>query len=174
MTEAHQFIDDLLKEAEEKEQNLTAAHYDIIIKEVAELEKQIEVNFETAKQEAEIIQSWALSKNSKLQDRVNFYRIKLEAYIRQEGKKTLDLPNGILKLHKKPDKVEVSDLEMFLKSAESEMLAFIPEQVRPDLNGIKAFIKRTGRTPEGVSVIGGKEEFSLKLKERNINATSQT
>ncbi len=65
-------------------------------------------------------------------------------------------------MHKKPDRVEIEDLELFLKKAKPEMLSIIPEQLKPDLNKIKNYIKNKP-VPPGVKVIEGKEEFSYKL-----------
>ena len=73
------------------------------------------------------------------------------------------MPHGTLKFHKKPDKVEISDMDLFLKNAKPEMLTAVPEQFKPDFNKIKAFIKEKGRVPEGVALIEGQQEFSYKL-----------
>ena len=88
-----------------------------------------------------MIKNWALTKNSKLQNRIDWLAIKLEAFIREQKEKTIELPNGVLKMHKKPDKVEITDLDVFLKHARSELLTIVPEQVKPDLNKIKAWMK---------------------------------
>lgn len=83
---------------------------------------------------------------------------------RKEGKKKIDLPHGILKIRKSPDMVEITDMELFLSSAKGEMLNVIPEQVKPDLNKIKAFIKMSGKVPEGVSIKEGTKEFKLTFR----------
>jgi hypothetical protein len=49
------FIDELLLEAEQKEQVLTHAQYDLIILEIIKLESEISDNFRTAEEEVEII-----------------------------------------------------------------------------------------------------------------------
>jgi hypothetical protein len=71
-----------------------------------------------------------------------------------------------LKLHKKPDKVEVTDMNEFLASATSEMLNVIPEQIKPDLNKIKSFIKLSRKIPAGVTLVEGIETFTYKLKSK--------
>jgi len=162
--EAKSFIDDILQEAEEKESKDLYAHHDILIMEAALLESEIEENFAIADKEIEMIKKWALEKNSKLQEKLDFLKLKLEKFIRDEKLKTIDLPHGTLKLHKKPDKVEISDMEQFLAKARPEMMNVVPEQIKPDLTKIKAWIKLHGYAPEGVNVIEGKEEFSLKTK----------
>jgi len=104
-----------------------------------------------------------LKKNSVIQERANLLRLKLESFIRSEGKKTIDLPHGTLKIRKLPDKVEITNMDEFLTHARAEMLTVIPEQIKPDLNKIKAFMKMSNKVPEGCAVIEGKEEFKLTL-----------
>lgn len=160
------FLDELLLEAEQKEIKQTQAYYDLILIQISELQNEIESNFAEAEKEIEIIKEWSLNQNSKLQDKINFLSQKLEAYIREEGKKTIELPHGDLKFHKKPDKVEIADLDLFLKSATAEIIRIKPEEILPDINKIKAYIKNKDRVPDGVIVIEGKEEFSYKLNNR--------
>jgi len=163
MTESS-FIDELLLEAEQKEEQRTEAYYDLIMLKIKELQTEIETNFKAAERETEIINMWALKKNNLLHERVCMLERRLEAFIREKDVKTLDLPNGVLKLHKKPDRVEIIDLNTFLANAKPEMLTVIPEQIKPDLSKIKAYIKQY-YTPVGVTVTEGKEEFSYKIKE---------
>ena len=156
------FIDQLLKEAEANEQKLSREFADLMLIEISQLEKQIQSNFEQAAREREIIRNWALTRNSSVASRIDFLSKKLELFIKETGEKTINLPNGILKMHKKPDKVEVEDLELFLKNARKECISIIPEQVKPNLMAIKNHIK-TRPTPKGVKVIEGDIEFSYKL-----------
>lgn len=158
------FLDELLLEAEAKEQKQTLSYYDLVVMEIARLEDEIAGNFNNADEEAEIIKSWALRRNAVLQEKENFLKLKLEAFIREEGKKTIDLPHGTLKIRKIPDKVEIADMEVFLANAKSEIITIIPEAVKPDLTKIKTYIKNTGRVPQGVNVIEGKDEFKLTIK----------
>jgi len=156
------FIDDLIKEAEEKEEQRTEAYFDLLLLEIKRLNSEIENTFTEADKETAMIKNWALVKNSKLQSRIDWLVIKLEAFIRERKEKTIELANGVLKMHKKPDKVEITDMDLFLKHARLELLTVIPEQLKPDLNKIKAWIKSRA-VPKGVSIIEGKEEFSYKL-----------
>ena len=114
------FINELLREAEEKEQKLSREFADLMLIEISQLEKQIQTNFEQAAKEREIIKNWALSRNSSLASRVEFLSKKLEVFTKDTGEKTINLPNGILKMHKKPDRIEIDDLELFLKNARPE------------------------------------------------------
>ena len=168
------FIDELLREAEEKEQKLSREFADLMLIEISQLEKQIQSNFEQAAREREIIKNWSLKINSKLVSRIEFLSKKLEVFIKETGEKTINLPNGILKMHKKPDRVEVEDLELFLTKAKPELISIIPEQVKPDLNKIKAFIK-TRPVPPGIKVVEGAIEFSYKLNgEENAREETET
>ena len=76
-------------------------------------------------------------------------------------------------MHKKPDRVEIENLELFLKKAKSEMLTVIPEQVKPDMNKIKNYIK-SRLVPPGVKIIEGKEEFTYKLNGVNDGGKEET
>ena len=156
------FLDELIKTAEDKEEQQTEAYFDLLLLSIKTLNQQIGYNFNEAEKECSMINNFVLHKNTQLQERVKWFELKLEAFIKERNEKTITLPNGTLKMHKKPDKVEIEDLELFLKKAKPEMLTIIPEQVKPDLNKIKTYIK-TKPVPPGIKVIEGKEEFSYKL-----------
>jgi len=136
--EEKSFIDELLAEAGQKEELQSEAYADLLISEVGKLEAEIAKNFQTAEEEINIIKEWSLKKNSVIQERANLLRLKLESFIKESGKKTIDLANGTLKMRKMPDKVEITDMEIFLANANSQMLTVIPEQVKADLTKIKA------------------------------------
>jgi len=167
------FLDELLEEAESKEEYQTEAYYDLILLQIKNLQEQIANNFSEAEKEINIINNWTLSRNTVLNERSQVLERKLEAFIREKKVKTILLPNGALKLHKKADKIEIDNLELFLKHARPEVLTIIPEQVKPDLNKIKSFIK-TRPVPAGIKVIEGKEEFSYKLRQEVENGREET
>jgi len=172
-SEGESFIDELLKEAEEKEKKLEQSHLDLILIEIRKLEEQIEKNFDAAAQEREIIKNWALERNSLLSGRIEWLSKKLELFLKEEKLKTLDLPNGIIRIRKKSEKVLVVDEEKFFKNATSQLLNIIPETTKPDLLKIRTWIKRTGRIPEGVEVTPQDEKFSYTIK-RNNNGKEET
>lgn len=164
-------IEELLSEAEQREEEQTEAYYDLVLLQIKTLNEKIEKTFAEADKECELIKNFALMKNATVQERVKFLEKKLEAFIRERQEKTIELCNGTLKMHKKPDKIEITDLGLFLKSAKPELLAIVPETVKPDINAIKAYVKKNF-APAGVTLIEGKEEFSYKLndnKEVNVN-----
>ncbi|MCK9210325.1 MAG: host-nuclease inhibitor Gam family protein [Ignavibacteriaceae bacterium] len=159
------FLEELLVEVELKEEARTEAYFDLLLLQVQQLRNQIAYNFHEAEKECSMINNFIMQKNVQLQEKVRWLEIKLEGFIRERKEKTIDLTHGILKYHKKPDKVEITDMEVFLTNAKPELLTIIPEQVKPDINKIKAFIKQRV-IPKGVTVTEGKEEFTYKLKEK--------
>jgi len=160
-------------EVEAKEQQQTEAGYDLMLLAIRKYQSEIKRNFEEGDKECQLIQNFVLSKNSQIQEKVNWLEKKLEAYIREREEKTITLPNGTLKMHKKPDRIEVEDLELFLKNARKEWLTVIPEQLKPNLLAIKNHIK-TRPTPKGVKIIEGQVEFSYSLNKEDENAREET
>jgi len=171
--ETTSFIDDLLVEAEAKEQDQALAYIDLVIAEIARIEADIgEVN-SNCNREVELIKDWSLKRSSKLSDRIDFLKLKLESFIRKQEKKTIDLPHGTLKLRQKPDRVEIIDLEQFLSKANEYLITTKPEEIKPNLTKIKKHITMTNHIPDGVQIIEGKTEFSLKLKETNHDSKKE-
>lgn len=166
-------MDELLKEVEAKELEQTEASYDLMLLAIKKFQSEIEHNFQEAEKECTMIRNFILSKNSQIQERIKWLEMKLEAYIRERGDKTISLCNGTLKMHKKPDRVEIEDLELFLKNARKEWLSVIPEQVKPNLLAIKNYIK-TRPTPQGVKIIEGQIEFNYSLNKEEENVGEET
>lgn len=166
------FLDELLLEAENKEIEQTEAFFDLVLLEIKKLNDKIESNFRTAEQEAELINQWALKKNTVLNERKLFLEKKLEAYIREKGEKSISLCNGTLKMHKKQDRVEITDMELFLKHANKELLDIIPETVKASVAKIKQWIK-SKPVPKGVTIIQGKPEFSYTLNNGKENGEDE-
>jgi hypothetical protein len=151
-SEGAKFIDDLVKEAEEKEQKLNRELADLMLLEIRNLQEEIERVFDQAEKERTIIKNWAITKNSKLTNRIEWISKKLELFLKEENVKTLELAFGSLRFRKQPDRVEILDNELFLNNATSNML-----------NKIKAFIKRSGRTPKGCEILPGEIKFSYSI-----------
>ena len=163
MTEEIDFIEQILKEAEQKEMQQTNALFDLVLLQISKWEIEIAANFEEQEKEILLIKEWTLSRNSKLQDQIDFYARKCEAYLKELNLKTLSLPHGSLQIRKLPDRVEILDQEIFLKSASMDLLKVVPASNKPDLQKIKASIKNTGKIPEGVQLITGENQFSYKI-----------
>ena len=160
------FLDELLQEVELKEEEQTEAYFDLLLLQIKQLTKQIEYNFSQSEKECSMINSFVLHKNAQLQEKIRWLEMKLEAFIKEKKEKTIALPNGTLKMHKKPDKVEIENLDLFLKKAKPEMLTVVPESYKPDMNKIKNYIK-SKPVPPGIKITEGKEEFTYKLREES-------
>ncbi len=161
------FLEELLQEAEIKEEEQTEAYFDLLLLQIKQLTKQIEYNFSQSEKECSMINSFVLHKNAQLQEKIRWIEMKLESFIREKKEKTIALPNGTLKVHKKPDKVEIEDIDLFLMKAKLEMLTIIPEQIKPNLNAMRSYIK-IKPVPPGIKVIEGKTEFSYTLSKGEL------
>jgi hypothetical protein len=176
-SEGESFIDQIVGEAEEKEQKLNREIADLMLLEIRNLQEEIERVFEQAERERTIIKNWAITKNSKLTNRIEWISKKLELFLKEENVKTLELAFGTIRFRKQPDRIEIVDDELFLNNATSNMLAIVPESAKADLSKIKAFIKRSGRVPQGCEMIPGGIKFSYSInkhKETEINGTKET
>ena len=173
--EEKNFLDELLEEAEQKEESNLMAYCDLLMMEAIKIEEEIQKRFEESRREITYIEEWTLKKNARLQEKYDRIVKKLETIMKQTNKKTIELPHGTMKIRKMPDRVEITDIETFMKNATEEMVVIIPEQVKPDLIKIKQYIKKMSHIPEGVTYIEGVEEFRIKLnKEENNDTESQT
>lgn len=155
------FLDELLEEAEAKEMQNTEAFMDLVLLEIKKLNDKISHNFSATEREIDLIKSWVIKQNTALEERKKFLERKLEAFIKERGEKTISLPNGELKFHKKPDKVEITDMDAFLAKASHELLIEVPSSYKPNLTNIKKWIK--AKPIAGVTLIEGKQEFTYKL-----------
>ena len=157
------FLDELLEEVEQKELHNSEAFMDLVLLEIKRINEKVSANFSNAEKEIELINAWAIKKNTILEERKKFLERKLELFIKERGEKTISLPNGELKYHKKQDKVEITDMDAFLASANKELLTEVPATYKPNLNNIKKWVKMKSSPIAGVTVIEGKQEFSYKL-----------
>ncbi len=176
-SEGADFISQLVKEAEEKEQKLNREMADMMLLEIRNLQEEIERVFEQAERERTIIKNWAITKNSKLANRIEWISKKLELFLKEENVKTLELAFGTIRFRKQPDKVEIIDDEQFLNNAPSNVLTIVPETAKADMNKIKSFIKRSGRVPKGCELLPGEIKFSYSInnhKEAEVNGTKET
>lgn len=164
------FIDELLAEADIWDKRTVM---DFLLRELTTLEEKADRNYVIAQQEIAVINDWLIRKNAPIEERKSMIASRLEFVFRQDDVKTLDLAHGILKIRKLPDKVEITDLPEFLKSAPGECLSVIPEEVKPNLQKIKAFLKSHNTIP-GVEIQKGAEKFTYQTQSRGYNAQTET
>jgi len=171
------FLDELLFEIEQKEQQMELAHVDMVLKEISSLQFAISKILEQAEEEKQIISEWAVQRSAKLNDRVEWLTKKLEAFMNEQESsvRTIDLAHGQLLRRKQVEKISVDDLNTFLLNPNlSQLTTTTPEVVKPDLNKIKAFYKMTRKIPEGCSLLESSEKFSIKLKNGGTKDGSET
>ena len=171
--ETENFMDELLAEAEQKENAQIDGIMDLVLLEIGKMENQIAKNFATTEEECKILNDWSLRKNMKLQERIDFLALKLESFIRERGAKTVDLAHGTLRIRKTPDRFEI-DIEELTDSADITLYTAQPTVYKPNLPGIKDMIKNEGVVPDGVTVIEGTEKFSYKLKQNGDSKDGDT
>jgi len=155
------FLDELLEEVEQREIQNTETFMDLVLLEIKRINEKVAANFSNVEKEVELLNAWAIRKNTILEERKKFLERKLELFIKERGEKTISLPNGELKFHKKPSKIEITDMDEFLAHANKELLIEVPSSYKPNLTNIKKWIK--SKPIAGATLIEGKQEFSYKL-----------
>lgn len=163
------FIDELLAETEAAERALELHQVDILLSEINNLESQIAKNFEQTEMEKSLLDDWTLRKNSKLQERINWISKKLERFMSEQDPqiRTIDLANGQLQIRKQKNTIQITDMDEFMKNDNLYQLGTMePEQLKPNLNMIRAYINSTKRIPRGVRIVEGTEKFNIKTKKK--------
>jgi phage host-nuclease inhibitor protein Gam len=162
------FIEELLEEAEVREKEyqkeMDKLKADQMLAAVEKIETQMNDVIELAEEEIQLIEDYRKSELEKLEKKCSWLAWNLETYIRSTGDKTITLPHGQIKLRQGRQKVQVIDMDKFLRAGERlNLLRKIPESYEPDLQAIYQHIKLTGEIPPGVDVISGETKFSYSL-----------
>lgn len=172
------FIDELLQEAEQAEENrrieLNNLRADQLLMGIQKLEVQIDEVNQLSEEEIKLVQDYRKSEVERLEKKMRWLGWNLEQFIRSSDQKTMRLPHGILRLRMGRDKVEVVDLETFLANPENRiLLRVVPETFHPDLLAIHEHLKTTGHIPDGVMLTPGEVKFSYStIKKENGNGES--
>jgi hypothetical protein len=127
------------------------------------LEDEIGQYKSTAEKLMQEIENWFKSKNKQKQSQIDFLSGRMEEYLRTREIKSMSLPAGIVGLRRQPDKVEVTNAELFYEKADAGLIRKIPETQEPDIPKIKQQIKQTGEVPDGVDVVSQESKFYYKL-----------
>ncbi len=130
-------------------------------------EKEIELNKCKALAEESInrTQGWLEKKEHTIQSAINFLSVQMRNYLHQNSLNKLSLPNGNIGFRKQPDSIEITDEELFLTTAASELIRHLPEKFEADLKSIKEYIKTTSEIPAGVEIKSKDPKFFYKLSE---------
>ncbi len=132
---------------------------------IGRLNNEIQECQEMADRQIKKTESWLTDETQKREKIIQFLNNKLHAFIVGEDKKTINLPNGSLKMRSAQDKVEVLDFDQFKE--------FCNEQGRPDLirtkvsedpdkKQIKKYIKESGCIPDGCDLVKNPDKFTSK------------
>ncbi len=165
------FIDELLAESEEKELKMNKLRADQLLMAISVLETKMDDLNKLCDDEVIIIETYRESEIAKLEKRLSWLTWNLEQFIRSTNEKTINLPHGAIKLRMGRDKVEVSNMEVFLKKAST--LGFLkvnPESYEPDLPKVLNYIKIRKTIPDGVTHTPAKTKFSYTTLKGDTNA----
>ena len=127
------------------------------------LEDEIGQYKSTAEKLIQEIETWLGHKSNQKQSQIDFLSGRMEEYLRTREIKSMSLPAGIVGLRRQPDKVEVTNAELFYEKADANLIRKIPETQEPDIPKIKQQIKQTGEVPDGVDVVSQESKFYYKL-----------
>jgi len=172
------FIEELLQEAEirdkEYKEEMDKLKADQMLAVIEKLDEQMKDVIGLAEEEIKLIEEYRKDELDKLEKKRSWLCRQLEQYIRSTGEKTITLPHGQIKLRQSRQKVQVIDMDLFLKvGGRLNLLRRIPESIEPDLQAIHQHIKQTGEIPNGVDVIPGETKFSYLLKRGGNNNGKQ-
>ena len=148
------FLDELLKEAEEADEkkriHMSKVRCDQVLQSIAVLETKAEEVNSIAEHEQKIIAEWQQQENGKLERQIAWFAKQCEEYIRSSGDKTIQLPHGKLSLRAGKAKVSIVDEAAFMRIAEKEGLVRVkPEEKLPDILKIHEYIRINRFPPAG-------------------------
>jgi hypothetical protein len=168
------FIDELLLESEKAEDQqrleMDKLRADQLLMGIQVLEDKVEELDTMVDCEIKLIQQYHKTEHERLMKRVRWFAWNLEQFIRSTGEKTINLPHGSIKLRMGRDKIEIADLQEFLKARDNgKFLRTIPESYQPDMISLGQYIRKTGHLPEGVNLIPAETKFHYTTLKRSNN-----
>ena len=168
------FLDELLKEAEEADEKkriqMSKVRCDQVLQSIVILETKVEEVNTIAEHEQKIIAEWQQSENGKLERQIAWLARQCEEFIRTSGDKTIQLPHGRLSLRAGKAKVTIVDEAAFMLIAEKKGLVRTkPAEHLPDMLKIHEFIRINRFPPAGVSFTPATVNFSFKTKGEKEN-----
>ncbi len=167
------FIEEILAESEVREEarriEMSKLRADQILAALSVLEKKADDVNKLADEEIKLIEEFRTTEVQKLEKQASWLAYQLEGFMRSVNQedptcKSLALPHGTLKLRQGRDKVEITDLDRFMKIADKRgLLRKVPESAEPDLQKVLAYVRTNGFLT-GVSMIPGQVKFSYTTK----------
>jgi hypothetical protein len=174
------FMDELLAEVDAKQEQqkleLDRLKADQLMMAVAKLDAQIEDVNKLCDDEIKLIEQYRQSEVERIEKKRSWLLFNLEGFARQQmeqtNEKTMRLPHGTLALRKGRDKIEITEMSVFLKVAfRYGLLRTTPEEHVPDMSALAAYVKRTGEIPVGTKLIPGTVNFSYTIANGGNNGT---
>lgn len=166
------FIDELLAEVEEKQQQrqlvLDRLQSDQVLFAIAKLDAQIfDVN-KLAEDETILIEQYRKGEIERIEKKKSWLLFGLEQFMRKHcestGEKSVRNPHGVLQLRKGRDRAEIVDEEKFnIIAKRYGLLRTTPAKDEPDMLAILDHIKRTREIPLGVRLIPATVNFSYTI-----------
>jgi phage host-nuclease inhibitor protein Gam len=140
--------------------------------------KQIQTNRDIADTEIARIDEWLKKVNAKPQQSAEYFTAILIEYARsqraEEGRKSIQLPHGVVKSRVTNPKIKVEDVELFIKWAETNSLddlvrikkepAVSDFKTVLEISGDKAVHVATGEIVEGVTIAPESLNFSVETE----------
>jgi phage host-nuclease inhibitor protein Gam len=149
------------------------------VKQLARAQRRLDEVNRQAKEEIERIKSWAEYRSSRLQPNIDYFTNNLSAYLlrvredEQDGRKSLDFPDGVVTSRAVASKVAVADIDAFVSWAEQNGHEdWLRVKREADLSGIKKVVDfagdavidpTTGEIVEGLSHVPGGTSVSVKI-----------
>jgi hypothetical protein len=171
------FIDELLAEAEQADAKklieINRLRADQLLMAISTLEaRAAEINT-MVDSEVALFDDYRTAEIAKLDKKMAWLAFNLEQYMKSTGEKTMALPHGELKMRKGRDKIEITDMEKFLKIAEQKgLLRAIPESYEPDMRALTEYAKYSGVTPQGCMLTPAQTKFTYKTKGTSNGSSS--
>ena len=139
-------------------------------------QQKIQTNYDIAERENARVDRWLNKVNAKPQQSVDYFTAILIEYARSQraesGRKSIQLPHGVVKSRVTNPKIKVEDVELFIKWAETNSLAdLVRIKKEPavsdfktvfEISGDKAVHVATGEIVEGVVIAPESINFSVE------------
>lgn len=141
---------------------------DWLLERIAKRNKQIERNKAVADARKAMVDDWLCAENLRLDNGISWLESEIRQLIphslaefeREYGKKSRNLPHGVIGFRRQPDKVNVFDEEKALTWAK---LMGLPIKVKESVS--KTELKKAldaGAEPDGVEIIKGLDQFYVR------------
>jgi len=154
-------IDEPITIDEVVEGQTTANKYLYVIKKMRD---EIENVKAVGQDQIEVAQAYIDSESHKRENTIAFLSQRLHLFMIGQDQKTMNLPNGALKIRVRQDKVDVVDEAKVLdwiKSGSSDFDSMLRIKEMINKAEVRKYIKETGDIPDGVEVESQEPSFSI-------------